>query len=99
MRLWRGGAWQVYPEGKSVVFEGYSDVSIEAMYIEEMRAFLAALEGRAPFPYSFAEDASCLRTLRASDASAETGRRVTIEDMPEETTEPWRTAARHLKME
>jgi len=74
----RTGEWETHPEPETTVADGYSGMSIEEMYLDEMRAFVAAIRGEAAFPYSFEEDARALKILRAAERSAEMGRRVDI---------------------
>lgn len=48
--------------------EGY--INVEDMYIEEIKVFLDAVYGRAPYPYSFAEDLEHLRALSALESAS-----------------------------
>lgn len=75
----RTGEWERHPEPEARVADGYSGISVEDMYLDEMRAFLAAVRGEAAFPYSFEEDARALNILRAAERSAEQGRRIDID--------------------
>ncbi len=56
-------AWETISlvEGKKEA--GY--VTTEDMYEEEMNVFLSALEGKAPYPYTFTEDQKIIQALRA----------------------------------
>jgi|SRR3989344_1932554 len=49
------------PEGNAA--EGYNSNILEEMYIEEMEAFIQALNGKAKFPNSLEKDISVLRLL------------------------------------
>lgn len=53
---------EVIPVPRGNPEKGY--VNEEEMYVEEMRAFLDAVKGRAPYPYSFEEDWSNLKALK-----------------------------------
>ena len=65
-------AWTEYPEPEAVVQPGYSETSIEGMYIEEMDAFAKACRREAPFPNSFADDLNVLETLSAAETAFST---------------------------
>ncbi len=55
--------WTDYPEPVPVIEPGYSGMSAEGMYDEEMDAFVRACRGEASYPHSFAEDLQILTTL------------------------------------
>ena len=73
-------AWETHVEPAGTVEQGY--VNAEDMYVDEMRAFLDAVAGRAPWPNSLADDAACLAVLEAAEESAATGRRVELAAAP-----------------
>ncbi|MBI2565675.1 MAG: Gfo/Idh/MocA family oxidoreductase [Candidatus Schekmanbacteria bacterium] len=76
VRLFRAGAgaWEEYSDEEQVVEPGY--VNAENMYIEEMRHFLAALQGKSTYPFSLREEERILSLLQAAEASAQQGRHV-----------------------
>ena len=63
--------WQEFPEGETAVEAGYSGFSIENMYVDEMKAFVDACTGGAPYPYTFVEDAEVINVLLAAEKSAD----------------------------
>lgn len=69
-----GASWHPDP----LVVPGPGAPEWDAMYVREMRDFLAACRGGAPYPYTLDDERAVLRVLEAIDASASTGRRVTI---------------------
>ena len=70
------GAWAEHPDPPPVEGPGGAWVA-ENMYIEEMRGYLAAVEGdREAFPCSLQEDAELLGTLAAFERSSDEGRRL-----------------------
>jgi predicted dehydrogenase len=50
----------------------------EPLYHGEMRAYLDAIEGRAPFPYRFSQERELLTVVQAAEHSAATGRYVSL---------------------
>ncbi len=70
-------AWSEHPDPPPVRGPGGEWVA-ENMYIEEMRGYLAAIEGDADaFPFSLREDARLLATLAAFERSSDEGLRLT----------------------
>ena len=65
--------WSTYPEGSGIIEPGYSVKTHEEVYIEEMSDFLAALEGKSPYPYSFEAEKAIIEVLQAIEESAEKG--------------------------
>ncbi|MDE2166808.1 MAG: Gfo/Idh/MocA family oxidoreductase [Alphaproteobacteria bacterium] len=63
--------WTDYPEPEPMVEPGYSEMSPEGMYVDEMAAFAAACRGERPYPYSFDEDMRCLEVLYAAERAAD----------------------------
>lgn len=63
--------WNEYREPESIVEEGY--MAAENMYIEEMRAFVRAIQGIDAYPYSLTEDRRILRLLYAAERSSSEG--------------------------
>jgi len=62
------GGWTSYPEETGTVEPGY--VNAEEPYVREMAAFLDAVTGRAPWPYTLLDDVRTLRILTAAEESA-----------------------------
>jgi len=78
VRAWSAvsGRWSEHPDPPPVAGPGGAWVS-ENMYIEEMRGYLAAIDGdRDAFPFSLREDAQLLATLAAFERSSDEGRRL-----------------------
>lgn len=50
-----------YPQGQAV--EGYNKNIIEDMYVEELKSFINAMEGKATFPNSLDDDIKVLKLL------------------------------------
>ena len=72
--------WAEYkePSGMSgYLSEGHTED--EPMYREEMRAFLAAVEGKASFPNRYRDERSLLAIVHAVEESSAKGRRVCLE--------------------
>jgi predicted dehydrogenase len=61
--------WKVIPEPAHIQEPGY--IVAENMYIEEMRDFAAACEGRKPWGYSLAEDKAILDLLASIENSSD----------------------------
>ncbi len=51
--------------------QGFAGYSVEEVYLEEMRAFLAAVQGERPYPYSLQEDLERVNLLAAIEQSAD----------------------------
>jgi predicted dehydrogenase len=66
------GAWQEHSLEAGSVEPGY--IHGDEPYVEEMRAFLAAVRGERPWPYPFAEDERILRLLERAETSDKQGR-------------------------
>lgn len=66
--------WTEINEPVPIVESGYQ--AAENMYIEEMRAFLSAIQGQSPFPFSFEEDLITLGHLSAAEKSSNERRHV-----------------------
>lgn len=73
-----GEGWQEFTEPEPISEEGY--VAAENMYIEEMRRFIAAVNGEEDFGYTLEEDWRILRLLYAAEQSAQNGLHVTVEE-------------------
>lgn len=69
----QSGKWESFKEATSKVEEGYSYLSAEGMYIEEMQAYADACTGKKPFPMTMEDDHRVLETLYASEKSNDTG--------------------------
>jgi predicted dehydrogenase len=67
------GEWSVAKEPEPKVEAGYSHLSPELMYIDEMRAFADACAGTAPYPYSMTQDHRLLEVLYAAERSSDGG--------------------------
>jgi predicted dehydrogenase len=70
--------WTTHKEPASVVDPGYSYLSAESMYVEEMQAFSNACLGKAPYPYTLAEDHRVLEVLYGAERSSDGGAFVTL---------------------
>lgn len=70
----REGASTTFEEEQGTVQPGY--VHAEEPYVEEMRAYLTAVSGEAPWPYPLSEDMRMLALLTAAERSSDDGRRV-----------------------
>lgn len=68
--------WTTFKEEEGTVQPGY--VHAEEPYIDEMRAYLAAVRGDAAWPYSLREDMTMLALLRAAELSSDEGVRVDV---------------------
>ncbi len=71
VRVYSGhdGQWRDYPDPEPIREAGY--VAPENSYIDEVRHFLAAIEGKEPYIYSFEEDQRMLSLLYASERSSD----------------------------
>lgn len=69
VRLFRADTreWEVIPEPEQIKEPGY--ITGESLYIEEMRAFVAACEGKKKWGYSLEEDKRMLDLLSAVEQS------------------------------
>jgi len=69
VRLFRADTkeWEVIPEPEQIKEPGY--ITAENLYIEEMRAFVAACEGKKKWGYSLEEDKRMLDLLSAVEQS------------------------------
>lgn len=65
----RDDRWREYPDPAPIREAGY--LAPENYYIDEIRHFLAAIEGREPYMYSFEEDRRMLSLLDAAERSAD----------------------------
>ena len=63
--------WTDFLEPKAIIEEGYSEMSAENMYIEEMEAFVNAANGKSPYPHSYEEDLRTLGILFAAEKSSD----------------------------
>jgi predicted dehydrogenase len=78
VRSWTAAedTWSEHPDPPPVEGPGGAWVA-ENMYIEEMRGYLAAVEGEPDaFPFSLRDDAHLLQTLAAFERSSDEGRRL-----------------------
>lgn len=66
--------WEKHRYDQGLAAAGYNANIGETMYIEEMRRFLEAVEGRGAFPNTLANDHANLRLLYAVEESDRTGR-------------------------
>jgi predicted dehydrogenase len=60
--------WKQYPQEKGRVVEGY--VMEDDMYVEEMRHFVGAIEGKDQYMYSLEDDHKILELLYAAEKSS-----------------------------
>jgi len=67
------GCWREYRDT-------YTHNSVEGFYIDEMAAFLAAIKGERPWPYTLSDDRRILSLLYAAERSAESGQHVLLEE-------------------
>jgi predicted dehydrogenase len=72
--------WTVHILGQGTVEKDYADWSAEEPYVDEMREFLAAVQEEKPFGYTYEEDSSILKVLRAAEESHLQGQRITLGD-------------------
>ncbi len=68
--------WIEFDEPEPSPEPGY--IASEGMYIDEMRHFIAAVEGRETYHYSLADDKRVLDTLYAAERSSDSGQFVKI---------------------
>lgn len=76
--------WAEYKEEGTSGYLSEGVTEDEPLYHGEMRAYLDAVEGRAPFPYRFSEERELLTVVQAAEHSAATGRYVSL-DTPRES--------------
>ena len=76
----RSKEWATHEEPPAIIEPGYGAFSIEGMYVDEMTAFLDACDGRAPYPYTYGEDARILAILSAAEKSSDEGVHVKVRD-------------------
>ena len=72
----RTKTWTSFDEPEPPPEPGY--LASEGMYIEEMRHFLSAIEGRETYTYTLADDKRVLETLYAVERSAEHGQHIRL---------------------
>lgn len=65
------GVWREYPDTDA-------ETSVEGFYIDEMAAFLRAIRGETPWPYTLADHRRVLGLLTAAERSAESGGHVVV---------------------
>jgi predicted dehydrogenase len=65
------GKWEVFKEEASVVQKGYSYLSAEGMYVEEMSSYVKACEGESTYPYSMEDDHRVLNVLYTAERSSD----------------------------
>ncbi|MBC8413336.1 MAG: Gfo/Idh/MocA family oxidoreductase [Nitrospira sp.] len=63
------GEWEIFKDPEGSAESEYNVNIVEEMYIEEMRAFLDAVKGKAVFPNSLAEDMRILNVLEKAEQS------------------------------
>lgn len=69
--------WTAFLEPTAIVEAGYQ--AAENMYIDEISAFLSAIQGQAPFPSTFEEDLEILKYLLLAERSSATGTHLMVE--------------------
>lgn len=69
-------AHTTFTEDIGTVQAGY--VHAEEPYVEEMRAYLAAVAGERPWPYPLEDDLAMLRLLQAAERSSDEGRHIAL---------------------
>jgi predicted dehydrogenase len=67
------GEWTSYAEPPARVEPGYSEMSNEAMYEDEIAAYIAAIRGDAPWSNSLEDDTGVLAILTAAESATEHG--------------------------
>ncbi len=68
--------WAIFDEPEPPSEPGY--IASEGMYIDEMRHFIAVIEGRETIQYSLADDKRVLGVLYAAEKSSDTGRHIRL---------------------
>jgi predicted dehydrogenase len=71
-------SWKDYPEESGTSVEGYDQKIKEEPYIEEMRRFIEAIQGKRPYPYTLEDDYQVLCILNASEKSSNEGVHVRV---------------------
>ena len=69
----RSGKWTAFAEPAPRIEKGYSEMSNEAMYDEEIASYLAAIRGERPWGNSLEDDHATLALLHAAEQSDITG--------------------------
>lgn len=79
-RLYRAAdrRWDLASLVAGTVQPDYVEWASEEPYVDEMRDFIAAVQGRRPWQHSLAEDRRILMALNAAEESSSTGRRVSL---------------------
>ncbi|HEV3069833.1 MAG TPA: Gfo/Idh/MocA family oxidoreductase [Solirubrobacteraceae bacterium] len=79
MREWQvgNGSWIEHPDPQPIAGPGGEWVS-ENMYIEEMRGYLRAIDGREAWPLSLEDDLALVETLDAFDAASQQPHRAAV---------------------
>lgn len=67
------GKWEIFKEPTSKVEEGYSYLSAEGMYVEEMQSYANACAGTGTWPYSMDDDHRVLNVLYKAEKASDTG--------------------------
>lgn len=70
---------RVHAEPASEALPDYANS--EAMYVDEMRHFLAAVSGREEYHYTIHDEQVNLAVLEAAEASADSGRHVDVQEL------------------
>jgi predicted dehydrogenase len=73
------GKWTEYEEPKGTVEKGYR--AAEDMYREEMRAFVAAIQGEQPWGYTLTDDKNILSLLQTAERSSDRALHVNSPDV------------------
>ena len=60
--------WIYYPSPEGQTVEGYNNNTAEDMYVEEIRSFIEAVDGKSKFPNSLDDDIEILRLLQKIEA-------------------------------
>ncbi len=68
--------WTEYREPAGIVEPGY--LAAEDMYIEEMKRYVAAVQGKQAYPYTLEEDRRILALLEAAEQSSSQGKHITV---------------------
>ena len=63
--------WTTFEEPKAQIEKGYSEMSNETMYDEEIASFLSAIRGECPWGNSMADDKSTLELLLSAEMSSD----------------------------
>lgn len=78
VRLYDAAAktWEEFAEPEPEISAGYNLLSVEGMYVAEIKAFLEAIAGDAAFPHNWPAALKILNVLHAAEMSAESGERI-----------------------